>query len=230
MRYHNRLGRAVMIAAGIAALAPAVARAQASPAPADPAKSATIGALLRDISQAERKLLGLAEAMPEASYSWRPSEGVRSVGEVVMHVAADNYFIPTIAGVAAPSATGIKSGDYPSVQAYESRKVTKAEAVQARRDSFAHLRTAMQAVDDAGLARSMDVFGTKMTGLDLWVLPAETPGPVDRLRPLEQGDPAVRLAAAGARDRTRDRAALEPRRLGAGIDPAGLSGCAGHGT
>jgi hypothetical protein len=28
----------------------------------------------------------------------------------------------------------------------------------------------MQAVDDAALARSMEVFGTKMTGLDLWVL------------------------------------------------------------
>jgi uncharacterized damage-inducible protein DinB len=173
MPCHTHRGfTALVLAAGIVTLAPAGARAQANAAPAPPAKSVVVAALLKDIGQVEEKLLGLADAIPEASYGWRPSEGVRSVGEVVMHVAADNYFIPTIAGVAAPAATGIKSGDYPSVQAYEGRKASKAEAVQAMRESFAHLRTAMQAVDDAALARSMDVFGMKMTGLDLWVLAA----------------------------------------------------------
>src|SRR5690606_12612592 len=90
--------------------------------------------------------------------------------EVVMHVAADNYFLPTFAGHAAPAATGIKDGDYPSVQAYESRQVTKAEALQAMRDSFAHLRGGFEMADDAFLAGQLDIFGSQMSGQDFSVL------------------------------------------------------------
>jgi len=87
-----------------------------------------------------------------------------------MHVVADNYFLPTVWDVAAPAATGIKAGDYPSVQAFEKRAATRAEAVQALRDSFAHLRTSMQGLDDAFLARSLPLFGTQMSGLQVSVL------------------------------------------------------------
>jgi uncharacterized damage-inducible protein DinB len=160
----------LVLAAGMTALAPAAARAQANPNPETPAKSTVGGALLRDVAEVERKLLALAEAIPETGYGWRPSEGVRSVGEVIMHVAADNYFIPTAVGAAAPAATGIKAGDYKTVQAYEGRKMTKAEAVRELRESFAFLRNVMQGVDEAALAQNLDLFGMKMTGLDLWVM------------------------------------------------------------
>jgi uncharacterized damage-inducible protein DinB len=73
-------------------------------------------------------------------------------------------------GVAAPASTGIKPDDYPSVQAYETRTVTKAEALAAMRASFAHLRAAMGQTDEALLRRELTVFGSSMTGLDLWVL------------------------------------------------------------
>ncbi len=131
---------------------------------------AVIEALLRDIATLEGKLVGLVDAIPEEKYDWRPGEGVRSVREVIMHVAADNYFLPTFAGMDAPAASGIKSGDYPSVQAYENRKVTKAVALQELRASFAHLKGAMEMADDAFLAQTLDVFGMKMSGLDLAVL------------------------------------------------------------
>ena len=157
---------ATVTPAGIRAQVPAGAPAAQASAPA------VTQALLRDIGGVERKLVGLGEAIPEDKYGWKPGEGVRSVSEVLQHVAADNYFIPTIGGVAAPAATGIKNGDYPSVQAYETRKATKAEALQALRESFAHLRTAMGGTDQAFLDRSMNVFGSQMTGLDLWVLTA----------------------------------------------------------
>jgi len=131
---------------------------------------AAVQALLRDLGMVEQKLTGLVEAMPDAAYAWRPGEGVRSTGEVVMHIAADNFFLPTPAGVAAPEATGIKPGDYATVQAYETRSATKAEALAAMRQSFAHLRAAMEQTDDALLARELSVFGSRMSGLDLWVL------------------------------------------------------------
>lgn len=134
------------------------------------AQPAAVASLLRDISQVEQKLISLTEAMPEEAFAWRPAEGVRSVGEVVMHIAADNYFLPTFAGHPAPAETGIKGGDYSSVQAYEGRQVSKAEAVQAMRDSFAHLRSGMEMADDAFLSSQLDVFGTQMSGMDLSVI------------------------------------------------------------
>lgn len=144
--------------------APATAQAQSS------AQPAVMASLLQQINSAEEKLVGLAEAIPDDRYGWRPGEGVRSVSEVILHIAADNYFLPTIVGVAAPAATGIQTGDYPSVQKYEGRTATKAEAVSDLRASFAHVRQVMEGVDGAALAQSHNVFGSQMTGLDVWVL------------------------------------------------------------
>jgi uncharacterized damage-inducible protein DinB len=39
------------------------------------------------------RLLQLAEAMPDAKYSWAPAEGVRTVGEVYTHAAEANYYL-----------------------------------------------------------------------------------------------------------------------------------------
>jgi uncharacterized damage-inducible protein DinB len=134
------------------------------------ARPAVMEALMRDLAGVEEKLIGLAEAMPESAYGWRPGEGVRSVSEVMMHVAADNYFLPIAADVPAPAATGIKPNDYPSVQAYENRAATKAESIAAVRASFAHLRSAMQKADAPFMAKQLKLFGMDMTGMDLWVL------------------------------------------------------------
>jgi uncharacterized damage-inducible protein DinB len=149
--------------AAVAAPAAVAAQGQEGVPPA-------VAALLRDLVQVEEKLTGLVEAMPAEAYAWRPGEGVRSTGEVVMHIAADNYFLPTPVGVTAPAATGIKPNDYPSVQAYERRSATKTEALAAMRASFAHLRAAMEQADEASLKRELSVFGSSMTGLELWVL------------------------------------------------------------
>ena len=41
-----------------------------------------MGDLLKDIAEVETKVVGLAKALPEGTYSWRPSPGVRSTGEI----------------------------------------------------------------------------------------------------------------------------------------------------
>ena len=51
-----------------------------------------MGELLNDLSMLEKKVVGLATAMPAAAHEWRPSKGVRSTSETLMHIAADNYF------------------------------------------------------------------------------------------------------------------------------------------
>ncbi|MGH7483072.1 MAG: DinB family protein, partial [Longimicrobiales bacterium] len=134
------------------------------------ASPAVMQALIADVEAVEEKFVALAEAMPEASHDWRPDEGVRSMTEVLMHVAADNYFIPVFAGTPAPATTGIEGTSYPSVQAFEARQVDKAAAIQELRTSFDHLMTVMRAVDEEALARVNEVFGQEVTGLELWVM------------------------------------------------------------
>ena len=43
------------------------------------------------LASAEGDFVALAEAMPERLYTWRPGEGVRSYGEVCLHIAMTNF-------------------------------------------------------------------------------------------------------------------------------------------
>lgn len=134
------------------------------------AQSGLMADLLKDVSEVESKLVGLAKAMPEATYSWAPGEGVRSVGGVFQHVAADNYLLPALLGVAPPAATGIKAAEYPTVQAYETRKVDRATVIADLEASFAHLKKAMMDTPDAKLGEKVKFFGQEQTIQQVWVL------------------------------------------------------------
>jgi uncharacterized damage-inducible protein DinB len=48
-------------------------------------------------------LLALAEAIPADKYGWRPAAGVRSVSEVFMHVAIENFSLLNVTGPAMPA-------------------------------------------------------------------------------------------------------------------------------
>lgn len=47
---------------------------------------------LSDMDSVHAKVIALATAIPEDKYSWRPQAGVRSVGEVLGHLAGEWYF------------------------------------------------------------------------------------------------------------------------------------------
>ena len=66
-------------------------------------------ALTKQIDAEANKLISLAEAIPAEKYDWRPAEGVRSVGEVVAHVAGANYFFPTFVGTDIPEGIDARS-------------------------------------------------------------------------------------------------------------------------
>jgi uncharacterized damage-inducible protein DinB len=131
-------------------LAPVAVLAQPAAAPAG-----VQGEMLLWIRDAETKLIELAEAMPEAKYSWRPGEGVRSVGEVYMHVAAANFGIPSFAGVKPPE--GFK------FEGYEASLSKKADIVKALKDSFAHMEGAVGRFTAEDLEKPADLFGMKTT-------------------------------------------------------------------
>jgi uncharacterized damage-inducible protein DinB len=128
------------------------------------------GDLIKDINDVEAKLVGLANALSDEQYKWRPAEGVRSVHEVLMHVAADNYFIPAAMGVPAPAATKITATDYSAVQAFEQQKPDKATTIAELKASFAHVKNALAGVPEARMSESLKVFGQDFTVRGFMVL------------------------------------------------------------
>jgi uncharacterized damage-inducible protein DinB len=49
-----------------------------------------------------RQLLELAQATPAEKFSWRPAPGVRSIGEVYMHIAIANFYLLSVTGAKEP--------------------------------------------------------------------------------------------------------------------------------
>jgi uncharacterized damage-inducible protein DinB len=143
-----------------AALAGAVsaAGAQAAPASAN-AAAPTAGyraEFLNEMKYFEGRYTQLAEAIPADKYSWRPAPGVRSVAEVLLHVAAANQGLPRMAGIQPPAGF--------SGQGYETSTTDKAKIIAELKKSFAHVQASASAMKDADADKAMKVFGMDMTG------------------------------------------------------------------
>lgn len=130
-------------AAGTPAASPAAGEA---PAPGSPRAM-----VLRQIAAAQEKLIALAEAMPADKYTWRPGAGVRSVGEVFMHVASANFFLPTFWGAKMPAGVDPRT--------LEKDGADKAKTVAALKQSFDFVHQAIEALPDSELHNPVKVFG-----------------------------------------------------------------------
>ena len=105
--------------------------------------------------------------MPEADLAWRPMEGVRSVEEVYIHVAADNYFVPALMGWPAPAETGVTS-DVMTFRAYQERPMNRAEMLAALDASFEFMLSAM-AESSGRLDEEVTLSGAPTTIGDVWI-------------------------------------------------------------
>jgi uncharacterized damage-inducible protein DinB len=128
-----------------------------------------MGDIMKDIGDVETKVVGLARALPAAAYDWRPAPGVRSTGEVLMHVAADNYFLPALMGAAAPAETGINGKEFKTAVAFEQRKMTRDQIIAELEKSFAFMKTAATATTDAKLEAPLEAFGQQTTTRRMWL-------------------------------------------------------------
>jgi uncharacterized damage-inducible protein DinB len=96
-----------------------------------------------------------AELMPEADYSYRPTETVRTFGEVLGHVANENFlFCANAFGVENPNKTDFE-------------KVGKAALLEGLKSSFTYCDRAYR-MDEAKAMEETTFFGQK--GTRLWVL------------------------------------------------------------
>lgn len=118
--------------------------APAAPAAAAPAQgtAGTKDEAVRNFDDASSKILRLAEAFPAEKYTWRPGEGVRSVSEVLLHVAAGDFNIPRRLGTPPPE------GFQPSPN-YDKSSTDKAQVVATLKQAIEHVKKAYAAVDDA---------------------------------------------------------------------------------
>jgi uncharacterized damage-inducible protein DinB len=103
---------------------------------------------LNELKYEEDRFVRLAQAMPADKYTWRPAEGVRSVSEVYMHIAAANYNIPRVFGVQPPAAF--------KVQGFDKSTSDKLKVIETLRLSFAHMREAALNMSDTDLEKQVD--------------------------------------------------------------------------
>ena len=115
------------------------------------------GAVRFAITDAQKKLLELARAVPEDKYDWRPGAGVRSVGEVYRHVAQGNYLLCTFLGIKSPI----------DLKDLDTRPLDKAKTIELMEQSFTHALDAVASTPDAALTDTLRFFGMPATKLDV---------------------------------------------------------------
>jgi len=139
----SRLLRSLM---ALALVAPALrAQAPAAPTAGWRAEYLTIAQTASD------KYLRLAQAIPADKYTWRPAEGVRSIAEVLLHVAQANYGFATRLG--ATPVAGL------SLRDLEKSTTDKAAILNHLQASLAMFRAAVIAYPEANAETKMQWFG-----------------------------------------------------------------------
>ena len=99
-------------------------------------------------------LLRSAEKMPEENYTFKPTDAVRSFGQVVGHVADAQYrFCSVVLGEKNPA---------PGV---EKTKTSKADLTAALKDAFTYCDKAYESVTDATGGQAVNLFGRDMPKL-----------------------------------------------------------------
>ncbi len=107
-----------------------------------------------DFSESQEKIISLAEAIPAEKYTWRPEEGVRSISEVLMHIAGSNYYLMSFAGIKTPENADENMG----------KDVTEKEkVVTALKTSFSDLYNNLQTLNENILDNRVEMFGNKVS-------------------------------------------------------------------
>jgi uncharacterized damage-inducible protein DinB len=123
------------------------------------------GQVLVDLQDLQKKFTALAGAVPQDKYGWRPAEGVRSIGEVYLHITQANYgFIKLIGGTPAVDFT---------TKDFEKSTTDKAKIVEQMNTSFEFARTYIDKMTNADIQTAMKQFGPDANKGDIIYLLAD---------------------------------------------------------
>jgi len=101
-------------------------------------------------------VLGSADKMAEADYSFRPTPDVRTYGEILGHIANAQFLL-----------CGIASDGKMVMRNFEKTATTKAEIVAALNEGFAFCDSVYQKLTDADAAAMVPFFGQQRTKLSM---------------------------------------------------------------
>lgn len=110
----------------------------------------------------EKSFIDLSTRVPAEKYVWRPAERVRSISEVFLHVAGVNFAITRVFGTPPPQGFSMKG--------FDTSTTDKTRIAPQVKDSFAHLRKAVEQLSAADADKPVKMFGqdTTMRGA-LWM-------------------------------------------------------------
>ena len=118
--------------------------------------------LLADLEDTERKFVDLAEALSWEHYAWRPMPGVRSVGEVFMHVAAGNVQFPLLLGYTPIDAIPEVLRRLP-LWTDPVMPASRSQVVESLRRSFENAKMAVRSAQASGEAVDVEVVLLRMS-------------------------------------------------------------------
>ena len=101
-------------------------------------------------------LLRSAEKVPEENYNFKPTEAVRSFGQIVGHVADAQYLF-----------CSIELGEKNPAPKIEQSKTSKADLIAALKDAFAYCDKAYDTMTDASATQMVKLFGNDAPKLDV---------------------------------------------------------------
>jgi uncharacterized damage-inducible protein DinB len=110
--------------------------------------------LVARFDEASSKIAQLAEAIPGEKYAWRPSPGVRSISEALVHVAQGNYYTTGAAGVKAP---------FKMREDEENTITAKPQVIEFLKRSTEHMRNELTNLTNATLQRPATMFKQQTT-------------------------------------------------------------------
>ena len=108
------------------------------------------------------RLSQLAGAMPESTFEWRPTDGVRSVSEVYLHAAFANYICVTMSGGSVPDEVGFVM-DFSKANDWDTQTTDKAAVIEKMNQSFDILKKRIGELNQEDLDREVEVFGMTMS-------------------------------------------------------------------
>ena len=123
-----------------------------------PATDGWIEDLVGNMQFTVGRLVELAEATPADKFGWSPTDEVRTVSEVYMHVVGTNMLLPGAMGAAMPEGLQIpEEGPFALAGKWE-KEITEKDAVIAKlQESAAYAADAIRQIDDLGA--KINLFG-----------------------------------------------------------------------
>jgi uncharacterized damage-inducible protein DinB len=124
--------------------------------------------VLTPLADLEKKIVALANMLPEDKYDWRPTPAVRSFREVLLHVAYDNKLFADLAQKVPPQAE--LQARFDQQQKEEKAALPKEKVVSLLAESFATVREKIAPMRAGTLGADMEFFGQPTTRRGILVM------------------------------------------------------------